>query len=236
MIVHPENWDYIYKLPTLDEIESVMSNAIRETGCPNLCLSGGVDSSLTLHFMAQVFSSIKCFTIAGSMSHPDVYYSKIVAEEYGVEHLVCIPTKDEIETNKVDGDLDGDVAVRLLHQFIAKHTDKVISADCIDELDCGYYTHQKEPTDYTFRKLLAELRSSHLEPLNRNSGSVQVYLPYATPEVVNMFLRIPVSEKVNSSTRKHHIMHIASKYLPEDIILRRKYGLCSALEGVTNGF
>lgn len=230
MIAHPKNWDYIYELPTLDKIESTMFDAVKATGCPNLCLSGGVDSSLTLHFMTQVFPLIKCFTIASSMNHPDVYYSKVVVEKYGVEHLIYIPTKAEIEASKTDGDLTGDVAVRLLYQFIAKHTDRVIAADCIDELDCGYYPHQKEPTDYTFRKFILELEELHLKPLDKNSGTVRVYLPYATPEVIHTFLRIPISEKVSSSKRKSHIMRIASKYLPEDIILRRKYGFCSALE------
>jgi asparagine synthetase B (glutamine-hydrolysing) len=232
MIKSPKNWSYVYSKPTLDELESIMFNAVRDTKCPNLCLSGGVDSSLTLHFMAQVFPSIKCFTIAGSPNHPDVYYSKMIAEKYGVQHFIYIPTINVVKEAQVDGDLEGDVAVRLLYQFIAQYVDRTIATDCIDELDCGYYKHQSSPTDEVFRKFIAELEESHLKPLDKNSGLVGVYLPYATPEVIHAFLRLSIVDKLKFG-RKGQITQIALKYLPEDIILRRKYGFCSALEGMT---
>ena len=232
MIISPENWDYIYTVPTLNEIEQVLFNAVARTNCNNLCLSGGVDSSLTLHFMAQIYPSIRCFTIASSLEHPDVYYSKIIAEKYKAEHLIYIPAKAEIEGSKIEGDLQGDVAVRMLYKFISKYTDEVIATDCIDELDCGYYPHQKEPTDEVFRRFISELEEYHLKPLNKNSGNIKVYLPYATKEVVLTFLRIPIAEKVNDRVRKSHITAIASKYLPTEIVERRKYGFSSALEPV----
>lgn len=228
MIVSPEKWDYIYTTPTLDEIEQVLFNAVAHTGCSNLCLSGGVDSSLTLHFMAQLYPSITCFTIASSLKHPDVFHSKIIAEKYKAKHLIYIPTKTDIESNKVDGDYQGDVAVKLLYQFISKYTNEVIATDCIDELDCGYYPHQKEPNDEVFRRFISELEEYHLKPLNKNSGDIKVHLPYADKEVIHTFLRIPIAQKVNESIRKSHVMAIALKYIPTEIIERRKYGFCDA--------
>jgi len=146
--------------------------------------------------------------------------------------MVYIPIDKEIESSKLDGDLQGDVGVRLLFKYISKYTDKVITTDCIDELDCGYYPHQKEPSDETFRRFILDLEEKHLKPLDRNSGGVKVFLPYATEGVINTFLRIPISEKVNKDIRKSHVMAIASKYLPPEIIERRKYGFNNALENI----
>ena len=232
MIVEPVDWDYIYKVPTLSDIEKVMFSAVGKTNCSNLCLSGGIDSSLTLHILSQLHHPVICFTIASSPEHPDLHYAKVVASKYQATHLVYIPTTEEIESNRLDGDVQGDVAVRLLYQFIAKYTDEVISTDCIDELDCGYYAHAKEPTDEVFRRLIYELEANHLKPLDKNSGKVKVHLPYASREVVNTFLRLPIAGKVSGDNRKSHVTSIASKYLPDEIIKRRKYGFCSALEPV----
>jgi len=232
MIVYPKNYDYVYHIPTLDEIEEVMYEAVKKTGCSNLCLSGGIDSSLTLHFMSKVFPSVRCFTIAQSDKHPDYYYSKIAAAKYGATHLIFIPARKEIEEASLLGDLPGDVAVRLLFKKISQFTDNVIVTDCIDELDCGYYSHQASQTDKHFRLKIAELEKLHLEPLNRNSGKVKVFVPYASPEVVQTFLRIPLSDKVTSQKRKIHVAKIASKYIPLEIIERRKFGFCAALDEV----
>lgn len=229
MIAYPKEWDYICSTPTLGEIEKVLTEAVAKTDCPNLCLSGGVDSSLTLHFMSKLFKNIKCFTIGVSKRHPDVYYSKLIAAQYGVQHFVYVPTAKEIQRASNKEDLDGDVAVRLLYSFISQHVKSVIATDCIDELACGYYGHQKNPTDGTFRDYLRELKDEHLLPLNHNSNTVKVFLPYATKKVIDLFLRIPLNDKVNKTGRKQHIMMLADKYLPASISNRWKYGFCDAL-------
>ncbi len=226
MIVYPKDWSYIYHIPTLDEIESVMRSAVKNTKCPNLCLSGGVDSSLTLHFMSQIYTNINCFTIASCDSHPDIVYSKMMSNKYGVKHFICIPSSEEILLATKDNDLDGDVAVRLLFRFISNYVDSVIVTDCIDELACGYYDHQRNPDDKTFRFFIKELEHQHLIPLDKNSGNVEVYVPYATESVVNTFLRIPIIDK--ALDRKAHVKSIALKYIPDDIVNRWKYGFCDA--------
>jgi len=226
MIVYPEDWDYIYHIPTLDEIEGVLFSAVKDTKCCNLCLSDGVDSSLTLHFMSQIYDNIKCFTIAHTENHPDVFYSRMMTEKYGIDHFVYIPSDNDIKLATKQNDLDGDVAVRLLFKFISNEVESAIVTDCIDELDCGYYVHQSNPDDNTFRRIIKELEDNHLRPLDINSGNVRVYVPYATKDVVNTFLRIPVVDKTIG--RKFHIRAIANKYIPLEIIDRWKYGFCDA--------
>jgi len=228
LIVNPKNWGYICEVPTIKEIEETMREAVANTNCPNLCLSGGVDSSLTLHFMSSIFPKVNCFTIAQSENHPDYYYSKLIASKYKTNHFLLVPNKHDIKAEMKKEDAPGDVAVRLLFKFIGNYTNSVITTDCIDELACGYYRHEEFPTDETFRELLSELEKSHLEPLHKNSGDVAVHVPYATQKIIHLFLRIPLKDKI----RKRHIMSIASKYIPEEIVNRRKYGFCAALDNI----
>ena len=232
VIASPPNWANIYHIPTLDEIESVLIEAIKDTGCPNLCLSGGVDSSLTLYYMTKLFPDVACFTIAYSKEHPDYRYAKIAVEHCKANHFTYIPTKDEIDAEAKARDLPGDAAVRLLFKFVKHYTNEVIVTDCIDELCCGYYEHQKHPTDKTYRKFIKELEHKHLNPLNENSGSVQVHVPYASKEVVDTLMRVPLDDKVSKMQRKIPIMQLASRYLPKEIIERWKRGFCSALEDI----
>jgi len=232
LIVHPVNWDYVYKIPDLEEIESVMFNAVKETNCPNLFLSGGVDSSLALHFLSQCFPLVKCFTLAKTKNHPDYYYATMIASKYPTEHHVYIPSEREITDESQDGDFDGDVGVRLLSKFTLKHVDSVLVTDCIDELDCGYYPHQSELTDENYRKFLKELEKFHLKPLNRNTGNLKIYAPYASKNVIDTFMRIPLADKVNSLERKRHVMALGMKYLPEALVYRRKYGFSSCLKDI----
>uniref|UniRef100_A0A6M3Y0N1 Putative asparagine synthase n=1 Tax=viral metagenome TaxID=1070528 RepID=A0A6M3Y0N1_9ZZZZ len=232
MIVEPKKYDYIYTVPSLEKIEKVMFNAVKNTGCSNLFLSGGVDSSLALHFLSQCYPLVKCFTLAKSIDHPDYFFASMIAKKYAAEHHIYIPEEGEIENERKDDDLDGDAGIRLLSKYTLNYVDSVVVTDGIDELDCGYYPHQDKPDDKTFRKFITDLEELHLKPLDRNTGTLKIYAPYLTKNVVDIFMKLSMDSKVDSITRKKHIMSIGIKYLPEELVYRRKYGFCSALKDI----
>ena len=107
----------------------------------------------------------------------------------------------------------------------------IITGDCIDELACGYYKHQ-DLTEETYQEYLRRLQFEHLEPLDLNSGKVNVYLPYADERIANLFHRIPLYQKVSIEDRKLMIKQLAVGKVPYYVIERRKYGLGTSVQKV----
>ncbi len=242
MIVYPENWKKIgVKVSTVD-LEERLIEVLREIYCNCLSFSGGVDSSLLLYHMCKIFRSIEVFTMGVSEDHPDVVFAKKVVEHNKkifrwtkIRHHILYPTKDEIkDTGGAEGFL-GDKTVQLFYRFVSKHRDrnsaysKIIVGDTIDEYMCGYYAHQESPTEEVYYDRIRRLQKNHLMPLNENSGKVKVYIPYADEKFIAMLSQIPLKDKVDSETRKKVMIELAKGKVPDEVILRRKYGFCDAL-------
>lgn len=232
MIIYPKNWDKIGQPVEIRDLEIAIIRTLREIPCESLALSGGLDSSLLLYFMLKVHKQVNAFTIGGSEKHRDIKYATLVAEELGrTKHLYYIPTQREIdEEGDQDGDLMGDKAVRLFYRFVGKHTRGIVSGDGIDEFMCGYYDHQSYPTEPAYFRLIRRLRQEHLEPLDRNSMGVKVYLPYLDAGFLYLLGQIPTYEKVTERERKILMIKMAVGKIPEEIIMRDKIGFCNALE------
>jgi len=226
MIVRPRNWRHIGREYDTLDVERVIDEVIMDTPCNALALSGGVDSSLLLYFMSRHQKKVRAYTIGCSEKHPDVIYAREVCKLFdNVEHIVHIPK----DVEKRESDLAGDEAVREFYRFVSHSEESIVTGDGIDEFMCGYYSHQNDPTEETYYKHIRELVAVHLVPLDKNSSNVRVYLPYLDERLISIMSMIPISDKVNSETRKMIIFEIASSKLPYDIVHRRKYGFCHAL-------
>jgi len=232
MIIYPKNWDKIGQPVEIRDLEIAIIRTLREIPCESLALSGGLDSSLLLYFMLKVHRQVKAFTIGGSEKHRDIKYAALVAEELGrTKHLYYVPTQREIDEEKdQDGDLMGDKAVRLFYRFVRNHTWGIISGDGIDEFMCGYYNHQSYPTEPAYFRFIRRLQRDQLEPLDRNSMGVKVYLPYLDAGLLYLLGQIPTYEKVTERERKILMIKMAAGKIPEEILMRHKIGFCDALE------
>lgn len=231
MIVYPKNWAKVGQPIEIRDLERAIERTLREIQCNCLALSGGLDSSLMLYFMLKVYREVRAFTIGSSENHRDVKYSVLVAEELGrTKHLYYVPTRKEIDEEKDQSrDFKGDKATRLFYKFVKKHTREIISGDGIDEFMCGYYGHQGYPTELAYFEYIRRLRLEHLEPLNRNSMGVSVYLPYLDAELLYLLSQIPTYEKVNKKERKVLMVEMAKGKIPDEIMMRHKIGFCDAL-------
>jgi len=231
MIIHPRNWQEVGQPISIREIEDSLLDVLRGLDCPFLSFSGGVDSTLMLYLMLEVYPSVNTFAIGLSNKHRDIYYSNKVASLLpSVHHHIYIPQGIEIEKEKREGDYPGDDAVRLFYKFVSNHTDRIIACDGIDEFMCGYFRHQDKPSEDTYYDILSKLRDEQLIPLNDNSGKVNVYLPYIDERIITILSQIPVSRKVDIHSRKKVLIELAQKYIPKFVIERRKYGMCDALK------
>jgi len=229
MIIYPENWEKIGQPIQIKDIEKVILQTLSRIGCPFLSFSGGLDSSLMLYFMAKIFPKVFCLTIGFPENHPDVEYSRLVVKEFkNVKHVIYIPTQKEIA--KEGRNPRQDLPVKLFYEFLTrKKMPEIIACDGIDEFLCGYYDHQHHPNEKTYYNFLRRLSKEHLKPLNKNSGDIDVYLPFLSKELLYLLAQIPVSEKVDRHNRKKIMVKMARGKIPDKVIERWKYGFCDAL-------
>lgn len=227
MIASPRNWREIGQPIPIEKLETTLLDILTDLNCPDISFSGGIDSSLLVHFSLQAGIKPVLHTIGSSMNHPDIIHSMIAAKHFKkTAHYTYIP--DVHETN---GATDGDTAVKLLYRAIAAQSiERIVTGDGIDEFMGGYYAHQASPTTETYYSFLKRLLPDHLEHLNINSDKISVHLPYLDPRMLILMAQIPLEHKVDQDFRKKLVIKMAQRAdLPEDIIYRRKYGFCSAL-------
>jgi asparagine synthase (glutamine-hydrolysing) len=122
-------------------------------------LSGGIDSSLMVHYMASVSSKpVKTFTVRfdDRDGYDESRYAKLVAERYGCEH-------HELNAHEIDGgilakslaDLDQPLAdpaclpLRELCELTREHVTVAVAGDGGDELFGGYPRFQRGESSYT---------------------------------------------------------------------------------------
>lgn len=235
MIIYPGQWSQIGTPVTKEKVEEEINGAIGQISCNCLALSGGLDSSLLLYFMLDIYATVEVFTIGSSDDHPDIRYSREIVKNFEnernlIRHRIYIPTKEEIRGEPSYGkDVEGDKATRLFYRFVRKYTDTIISGDGADEFMAGYYDHQNHPNEETYYGHIRQLQKKQLIPLNGNSGNVRVYLPYLDKSLLYLLCQIPLAEKVNRNERKILIVKMAKGKIPDSIINRRKIGFCDVL-------
>jgi len=230
MIVYPKDRKEVGQEIQVKQIEETLLNVLSEIDCNCLSFSGGIDSTIMLYLMRKKYTlPIQLFTIGLSEDHPDVKFARMISKELSIKHNVYIPNKKDIENEGKEGDFLGDNAVRLFYKYISNFTNDIIACDGIDEFMCGYYDHLDNPNSETYYSYLRNLQTKHLEPLNKNSKKVKVYLPYVDSKLICLYSQIPIEDKIRDNYRKKVMIDIAIKLgVPKKIINRRKYGFCDA--------
>jgi len=235
MIAYPEDWEKAGVTIIVADVKKELLDILYEIDCDCLAFSGGLDSSLLLYYMCEIFGGVRVFTIGKEETHPDIMFAEKVVSHYRkvfdtvIEHKIYCPTKEEIEQeNKVGENFPGDKVVRLFYRFVSLHTGDIIAGDGVDEFMCGYYAHRDNPCEKTYYEYLRKLQTQQLIPLNKNSGRVRVYLPYIDRKIIFLLSQIPLADKVDSERRKKFMLKLAEGKVPDEVILRRKYGFCDA--------
>lgn len=243
--------------PDLDELERIFEKSIIQSiekcraenkGLVCTTLSGGLDSSFCLAKIREIIGPkaiIHSFTVGSNVRHHDIRFARKIAKLFKTDHHEFIPSEDVIEEAKKalssfwphKHHSLGDIAVYLAYKNISKFGFKcVIAHDGIDELLGGYWEHRRyddiEKKAKAFQNLWHNLASNHLDPLVKKANlfSVSVTLPYLYSEVIKYIAKIPLDKRTTFAESKIPLRRIAEKYLPKDVITRKKLGFCSALE------
>ncbi len=233
MIIHPTDWFKKYEefaypgcntSVDITEIIDLLKEVIYNTGVNHLAYSGGVDSTILLCLMSDIFYEVNTYTISSRKDNKDIYFSRLGSNIYESDHHEFIVEPNKKETDK----FTGDNAVRQLFENVINFTDKIICGDGVDEFMCGYHKHKDLSFD-TYSKFLKELLPNHLIPLNIGSMNVKVFLPYLDNKVVGIMKNVALTEKVDHNERKKIINKIAKRLgIEEKIIYRHKYGFIDA--------
>ncbi len=237
MIVHPIDWFKKYENlaypgynTSVDVVEiiNLLKEVIYDTKVNHLAYSGGIDSTILLCLMSDIFYEVNTYTISSRKDNKDIYFSRLGSNIYKSNHHEFIVEPNEKETDK----FTGDNAVRQLFENVINFTDKMICGDGVDEFMCGYHKHKDLSFD-TYSKFLKELLPNHLIPLNIGSMNVKVFLPYLDNKVVSIIKDITLTEKVSYNERKRVTNKIAKHLnIEEKIIYRHKYGFIDAFKEV----
>ena len=228
MIKYPQNWNQIGTIPKIDDLRKEILQSVWMLNCNNLSLSGGIDSSFLLWCLVQIFGTdVNCFTITLNDQHPDYFYSKLITDYYNVKWTVFIPPE---VPKDLENDNPGDGIVRYFYaQLLDLGVGTIIAGDGIDEFMGGYYKHNESPTHQTYYDFMTRLQKEQLEPLHKNSGSIDVVLPYMSPKLLDLYNEFPMDQRFDSTHRKKLMIELSKNILPDDILYRHKYGFVDAM-------
>jgi len=273
-MIHAPDWQTAIKLPVIGEenpdwkvtdLCRLLLQAADKCGpyclkhgtAINLCLSGGLDSSLSLAMLRQRYprTPIHAFTIAGGPDHPDAACAMQVAKQFGAAHTVFFPSSYDINEaakacrklfkNTITDGIkvaylitDGIKGTYLIYRMMsALGVKKVIAHDGIDELLGGYWEHRDHELtpqrrrvafEYSWKRLLPD----HLKPLHVMAMhfGVEVIHPYLDPDVVAYISGLALNKRTSSDRSKIPLRDLGIIYeLPEEVLNRNKRGLCDAL-------
>lgn len=150
-------WDELVRATDAALRESVRRQMVADVPL-GAFLSGGIDSSLMVRYMAEASSRpVKTFTVGftGSRKHDESGYARQVAERFGTEH-------HEFEASELDADRFaaavtamgqplGDPAylpTMALSELTREHVTVAIAGDGGDELFGGYHRYRRPESAY----------------------------------------------------------------------------------------
>ena len=226
--------------PPTDKLLEAIRCALRESAerClvgqdhVDIAFSGGLDSSICAAILKEMGIPIVLHTMTDCQEHPDAVYATMFAKTFDISHKLYIGRPS-------DAQKEGSIYLLgcfdnywfLMHSLSKAGVYHVICCDIIDELLCGYYSHQ--PDGHTFQHHLDRLIPDHLDVLDKCSThfGINVELPYGHPDVMDAAAAFALSDLVDDSNRKKPLYAVGKKIgLPERILTRRKMGLVSAIE------
>ena len=222
MIVQPADWRDVGRKMMVEDLDRALTAAIADVDCATLSFSGGVDSCLLLWYMLAKGERVAAATLDLWKGSPDAQYARRVHEfvrrEYGPGRMTLAVIEEAHEWPQ------GDEAVARFYAYLRDVVgcSAIVAGDGIDEFAAGYYAHAKAPSDSTYHRILGRLQADHLAPLDENSGSVAVWLPYLDYRVRSVLLQMPLGQKMEGG-RKGILKRLArEKGVPAWVLARRK--------------
>jgi asparagine synthase (glutamine-hydrolysing) len=202
-------------------------------------LSGGLDSSLILHFATELHPAPVAYTAVFDESSPDLLAARRVADHYGVpliEVPVPLPTPKLIEqaVSVVESPMKAQVEIALAHiplmRAIADDGFRIaLSGEAADELFLGYgglciqSSRARSDDEYrdVIRRAISKMSRGNFLRVNKvmMSAGVEGRLPFMEEKLVASVL---ASTRETNGPGKRALKAAASSVLPSWVVKRRK--------------
>jgi asparagine synthase (glutamine-hydrolysing) len=217
--------------------------SVKESETMGISFSGGVDSSLLAKITKDLGYNIILLTMGFKDSH-DIEFSKIMTKKLGIQHEIAIISEKSFSdvARKIWGRINIDnlswnencIAFYYVAQLAKKHNiSKVITANGIDELFCGYNAYRDfiPEGDQAVIGLMKEKLDNEIrmmEAINQITSefSVKIVQPFLTKKFIEFAKTIPLEYKImdkDDLMRKHIVRKLAlSIGVPEESALKQK--------------
>jgi len=211
-----------------------------------IAFSGGVDSSLLAKLCTDLGYDVTLLTIGFADSH-DIQFSKEISYLLGYEHKIekisskIFPEiveqiRKAIKTDNLSWN-ENCIAFYFVSKLAKRcGIDKVLTANGIDELFCGYNAYRdaiKHGSDGVMKMMESKIENeiNMMKTVNTIASEfgVKILQPFLLKEFVNFTKKIPIEEKIHGSDdlmRKHIVRDLALKIeVPKESAFKRKKAL-----------
>ena len=211
-----------------------------------IAFSGGVDSSLLAKLCTNLGYDVTLLTIGFADSH-DIQFSKEISRLFGYEHKIekisskIFPEIAEQIRKIIKSDNlswnENCIAFYFVSKLAERYGfDKILTANGIDELFCGYNAYRDAITHgsdsvMNLMELKIENEINMMKAVNTvvSEFGVNILQPFLSKEFVNFAKKIPVGEKIHGPDdlmRKHIIRDLALTIgVPKEAAFKRKKAL-----------
>ena len=217
--------------------------SIKEPKTMGISFSGGVDSSLLAKITKDLGYDVILLTMGFEESH-DVEFSKIMAKTLEMRHEIELISEDTFSdaARKIWDMINVDnlswnencIAFYYVAKLAKKHNiSKVMTANGIDELFCGYNSYrdfipegEEAVLGLMKEKLDNEIRMMKAVNQVTSEFGVQIVQPFLSDKFVEFAKTIPLEHKIKDKddlARKHIVRQLAlSIGVPEESALKQK--------------
>ena len=217
--------------------------SIKEPKTMGISFSGGVDSSLLAKITKDLGYDVILLTMGFEESH-DVEFSKIMAKTLEMRHEIELISEDTFSdaARKIWDMINVDnlswnencIAFYYVAKLAKKHNiSKVMTANGIDELFCGYNSYrdfipegEEAVLGLMKEKLDNEIRMMKVVNQVTSEFGVQIVQPFLSDKFVEFAKTIPLEHKIKDKddlARKHIVRQLAlSIGVPEESALKQK--------------
>jgi asparagine synthase (glutamine-hydrolysing) len=223
---------------TVQSLESV-----KESKTMGISFSGGVDSSLLAKIAKDLGYDVILLTMGFEDSH-DVEFSKTMAKILGIRHEIELISENTFSdvARKISDMLNVDnlswnencIAFYYVAKLAKKHNiSKVITANGIDELFCGYNSYrdfipegEEAVIGLVKEKIDNEVRMMKAVNQVTSEFGVQIVQPFLSEKFIEFAKTVPLEHKIKDKDdlmRKHIVRKLAlSIGVPEESALKQK--------------
>mgnify|MGYP001569354994 CR=1 FL=1 len=232
-----------------DKLHEKMNESIQKTINDKkigISFSGGVDSSLLAKLCSDLGYDVTLLTIGFVDSH-DIQFSKEISHLFEYQHKIekisskifpkiAEQIKKTIKTDNLSWN-ENCIAFYFVSKLAKRcGIGKVLTANGIDELFCGYDAYRdaiKHGTDSVMNMMESKIENEinmmkAVDAVSSEFG-VKILQPFLSKEFVSFAKKIPIEEKIHGSDdlmRKHIVRDLALKIgVPKEAAFKRKKAL-----------